>query len=416
MDKGIIHIIGAGLAGLSAAVTLAEQGFQIRVHELSRNAGGRCRSYFDPLLGMMIDNGNHLVLSSNYYTRNYLKKIQSEKLLPIPPYAIYSFFDVKKKTRWTLQLDDSFIPWWIFSKVGRVPGTKIFDYFKSLSLIIKPFFKDNPISKILNPREEIFQNLLNPVLLAALNTKLDVASSYLASKILLKTILRGGRACKPMISNHGLSSVFIDPAVEFLKSKMIDIHFNHELKSVLIKKDNVIQLLFNDECLELNNNDKVILAVPAWCAKKLVPLLSAPTEFSSIINLHYKINAPDTLPTILAVINGTAEWIFAFPDRISVTISAADELLDVEREDLANIIWEEIKLITGLEIKTPEWQIVKERRATFRATPEQNSLRPNARTALNNLFLAGDWTQTGYPSTIEGAILSGIKAAHLSIH
>jgi hypothetical protein len=112
------------------------------------------------------------------------------------------------------------------------------------------------------------------------------------------------------------------------------------------------------------------------------------------------------------VVNGLTEWLFAYPDRLSVTISGADRLLDVAREDLGRRIWDEIVTLTGLAPELPSWQIVKEKRATFAATPAEAARRSGAVTAHRNLVLAGDWTATGLPSTIEGAIRSGTTAAH----
>jgi hypothetical protein len=136
--------------------------------------------------------------------------------------------------------------------------------------------------------------------------------------------------------------------------------------------------------------------------------------FNSIVNAHFRLEPPAGLPPIIGIINGTIEWLFAFPDRLSVTISAADRLLDVPREQLANGIWREVAAVARLPEKIPAWQIVRERRATFAATPEQESRRPGAATAWSNLFLAGDWTKTGLPATIEGAIRSGNRAADLA--
>jgi len=122
---------------------------------------------------------------------------------------------------------------------------------------------------------------------------------------------------------------------------------------------------------------------------------------------------PVVLAPIVGIVNGTIEWLFAFPDRLSVTISAADRLLDVPRETLAQQIWQEVAAVTALPKTLPPWQIVRERRATFAATPRENAKRPAARTRWSNLFLAGDWTMTGLPATIEGAIRSGNRAADL---
>jgi uncharacterized protein with NAD-binding domain and iron-sulfur cluster len=116
---------------------------------------------------------------------------------------------------------------------------------------------------------------------------------------------------------------------------------------------------------------------------------------------------------MLGVVNATTEWIFAFPGRISVTISAGDRLIDTPRDALAQTIWREVAEIAGLPAELPRWQIVRERRATFAATPEQDARRPGARTRYRNLMLAGDWTNTGLPATIESAIRSGQRAAEI---
>ena len=138
-----------------------------------------------------------------------------------------------------------------------------------------------------------------------------------------------------------------------------------------------------------------------------------PTEFRAIVNAHFRIEPPAQQPPILGVLNGTVQWIFAFPGRLSVTISAGDRLIDTPREDLAKTIWSEVARVTGLPAKLPPWQIVRERRATFAATPAQDAKRPGPATAWRNLVLAGDWTDTGLPATIEGAIRSGNRAADI---
>src|SRR5206468_8365606 len=137
------------------------------------------------------------------------------------------------------------------------------------------------------------------------------------------------------------------------------------------------------------------------------------TEFNAIVNAHFRVTPPAGTPLLQGVVNGLCEWLFAFPDRLSVTISGADRLINVPRERLAADIWAEIAQITGVGVEMPPWQIVKERRATFSATPEQDSKRPAAATDWDNLVLAGDWTQTGLPATLEGAVRSGNAAADI---
>jgi hypothetical protein len=122
---------------------------------------------------------------------------------------------------------------------------------------------------------------------------------------------------------------------------------------------------------------------------------------------------PAGLPPMTGIVNGTAEWLFAFPDRLSVTISAGDRLLDTPREELAALIWREVAEVAGIAEPLPPWQIVRERRATFAALPAEDAKRPGPFTRWTNLMLAGDWTATGLPATIEGSIRSGDRASEL---
>ncbi len=176
------------------------------------------------------------------------------------------------------------------------------------------------------------------------------------------------------------------------------------------------QLVFKDGNVALGSDDVVILAVPAYAATALLPGLDAPDQFRAIINIHYDLPPPAGAPFMTGVLNRTVEWIFAFKRRISATISHADRLLALPRQELAETVWHDITDILGMDAPLPKWQLVRERRATFAATPEQNARRPGARTRWSNLFLAGDWTDTGLPATIEGAIRSGARAADIVRH
>jgi hypothetical protein len=177
----------------------------------------------------------------------------------------------------------------------------------------------------------------------------------------------------------------------------------------------VTELDFGADCVALGTQDAVIMAAPAFAAATLVPGITAPTEFRAILNTHFRADAPPSLPALTGVLNGISEWVFAFPGRISVTTSNADRFMNEPRASLADAIWREVCAVTGLSGERPAWQIVRERRATFAATPEENAKRPGAQTAWRNLFLAGDWTATGLPATIEGAIRSGNRAADLAL-
>ena len=216
-----------------------------------------------------------------------------------------------------------------------------------------------------------------------------------------------------MVAEGGLGPAFIDPALEYLKRNGAKLCFDHQLRRLELADDKVRALDFGEDRVALAAGDSVILAVPAPVASLYLPDLSAPSQFRAIVNAHFKFDPPKTFPRVLGVINGTAEWLFAFPGRLSATISAADRWIEAPRDLLAQKIWADIAKLTGMGEELPPWQIVKERRATFAALPQENAKRPPTQTRWRNLFLAGDWTATGLPATIEGAIRSGKSAACL---
>jgi hypothetical protein len=300
------------------------------------------------------------------------------------------------------------LPWWIFSPARRVPGTRAGDYLALRRLM-------RPAATIAGEKGALWEKLLHPFLLAALNTDPAIAAPELIATLMRETLAKGGRFYIPRIASPTLSAAFIAPALRFLESKGASVRFGERLRGVVFDGERVGGLDVGEAHVTMGAGDRVILAVPPWIATTLVPGLTAPDEFRGIVSGHFKITPPKNAAPITGIIGGTVEWVFAFPDRISVTVSNADRLLDTNRDDLAASFWRETAPLFGLSSALPPWQIVKERRATFAATPAQERKRPGTATRWRNLFLAGDWTQTGLPATIEGAVCSGQRAAELAL-
>jgi squalene-associated FAD-dependent desaturase len=407
----VAHIVGAGISGLSAAVRLANANFKVNLYEATQQAGGRCRSYFDAATNLTIDNGNHLLLSGNRHALAYAKSIGSEAGLVGPKRAQFPFVDLKTGKRWQLDLGDNRLPLWVFDAARRVPDTSLSDY-----LALMPLIWSSPkrlVGDAIPCKGLLYQRLVQPLLLAALNVDPPEGSAGLAGAIVRETLLAGGQACRPLIAREGLSAVLVEPAIKLLQGKGADIRFGYELRGFGSAAERVSELKFGEESVALAPSDVVVLAVPPRPAASLLPGLKTPSEFRAIVNAHFRFEPPKDTPPILGVVGGLVEWLFAFPQRLSITISGADRLVDRPREELAQAIWGDICQAAGITAEMPPWQIVRERRATFAATPEQNALRPGTSTAFKNLFLAGDWTDTGLPATIEGSVRSGDRAADL---
>jgi squalene-associated FAD-dependent desaturase len=408
MPPSTIHVIGAGLAGLAAAVRLTQAGVRVIVHEAAGQAGGRCRSYHDPALDMMIDNGNHLLLSGNGAALDYLRTIGAEDRMVGPAAAEFAFIDLATNESWLLRPNGGRIPWWIFDRARRVPDTRAVDYLAVLRLLWAAPGKT--IAEVMPCSGRLYDRLWQPLLLAALNTDPKEASAGLAASIVRETLLAGGQACRPLIARDGLAEAFIDPALRYLQAADATVHLGQRLRGLSFTGQRVEALDFGEEIIQLAPSDAVILALPPPVASSLLPDLATPTKFRAIVNAHYRVVPPAACPIMIGVVNGLTQWLFAFPDRLSVTISGADHLLETPRETLASDIWREVAAITGVAGDLPAWQIVRERRATFAALPQEEIKRPPAESRWTNLVLAGDWTATGLPATIEGAIRSGNRA------
>lgn len=407
-----VTVVGAGLAGLSAAVALADKGARVVLFEAAGQAGGRCRSYFDAALDCVIDNGNHLVLSGNTAVRDYLHTIGADNALTGPERAEFVFADLATGERWRLAPNEGPLPWWIFAADRRVPGTKAADYARLAALLTAG--RRRRIDEVIPCKGALWERLLQPFLLAALNTEPEQASAALAGAVIRETLAKGGQAYRPRIAHPTLAAAFVDPALAFLANRDASVHFGQRLRRIVLDASHAVALEFPESTLPLSPDDTVILATPPWVSGELVPGLSVPDEFHAIVNAHFTIVPPPGTVPMLGLIGGTAEWIFAFADRISVTVSAADAIVDEDRQALAQRLWRDVARAHGLSVPLPPWQIVKEKRATFAATPEQAAKRPKPRTRWNNLLLAGDWIDTGLPATIESAVRSGQKAAQLA--
>ena len=410
---GQVHIIGAGVAGLAAAVRLAHLGPRLSIYEASPRAGGRCRSYHDPQLDCVIDNGNHLLLSGNTAAMAYVAAIGAKDRLSGPADAAFPFVDVGTGARWTLRPGNGAIPWWVLDRTRRVPGTRAVEYLSALRLLNAG--TEATVSDCVGNDGALFRNFWEPLAIAALNESAAEGAASLMGPVLRETFLKGSAACRPLIARHSLADTLIDPAVTLLAKAGAHLRFGTRVRGMTFTNGQITALDVDGSAVTVAPNDRVILAVPAWIAATLVPGLTAPPAGRAIVNVHYRLPAAVTgaEPRIVGVIGGLSQWVFARGDMASVTISAADSVVDDTAEDIAQRCWPEVaaalQIVADAE---PPSRVVKEKRATFAQTPAAIKHRLPARTECANLLLAGDWTATGLPATIEGAIRSGFTAAH----
>ncbi|WP_366857677.1 hydroxysqualene dehydroxylase HpnE [Novosphingobium sp.] len=403
-------VIGAGLAGLSAAIGLVRAGVKVRLVDAAPRAGGRCRSYYDAPLGQVIDNGNHFVFSGNQAVQRYCATIGSQAMLHGPDHATFAFHDLRDDARWTLAVNDGPLPLWMLDPKRRAPGTTLAGHLALARLALVTGGK-RTIGDMVPTRGAMWERVIEPMMLAVLNCPPEQGSARLAGRFLRESFVRGGKACRTMVALPTLDAALIDPALAWLARHGVKVEFSSRLREMGFDGDRVAALDFG-KGPEPVEGEAVILAVPPWVAGALVPGLTVPDRFCAIVNAHFAVPPPPGAPMITALLGAKSQWVVCHADRISVTISGADDLVDQDREALARQIWGEVTRALGLgAAPLPAWQVVKEKRATFAATPDQDARRPGTRTHWRNLLLAGDWTQTDLPATIEGALRSGETAA-----
>ncbi len=411
---GTVHIVGAGLAGLAAGVELTDKGVDVVVYEAAGHAGGRCRSLYDRTLGAMIDNGNHLIMAGNRATFRYLEAIgASDRFTTVAP-ARFPFLDLETGERWTVRPNQGPIPWWMFSPSGRIPGTKAVDYLRAARLPIA--HRHATVAEVLGAARTLYKRLWEPLATAALNTDPSEAAARLLWPVVAETFLRGEAFCRPYVATDGLSHALIDPALAKIGAGRV--RFGHRLRGLDRDGARVTGLAFGRDDVALGSQDSLVLALPPAATKALLPDIEVPGESRTIVNAHFRLDHAPLLPDqspLMGLIGGVAQWLFVRGRMVSVTVSAADSLAAQTSETIATVLWRDVARALALDESRPSpSRVINERRATIAQTPVENQRRPSSETRFANLFLAGDWIDTGLPATIESAVRAGQHAAALA--
>jgi len=416
--SGTLHVIGAGLSGLSCALRAALAGRKVAIYEAAGRAGGRCRSFHDDALGRVIDNGNHLLLGANEAVKAYLADIgRAGALFEVKP-AAFPFLDLTTGERWELRPAGGILPFWMLDPSRRVAGSHLGDYLRDgLSLWrAKP---EHTVAERVSRTGVLFERLWQPMCRAVLNTDATEASATLLWHVVAMTMLKGETASRPMVIAQGLSATLIDPATETLRRLGAAVRYQSRLRGIEHFRGRVTALHFPEGLLRLGEGDAVVLAVPPDGCAELWPEASPPRDSRAIVNAHYLVEGGVALPggrPFLGLIGAEAQWLFTRGDVLSVTVSAADEMSEEPGFELASRIWSECARAMGRNVgRLPPWRIIKEKRATFAQTPQAVAHRAPSMTSLANLILAGDWTDTGLPATIEGSVRSGFTAAETAL-
>jgi len=409
---GRVHVVGAGLAGLSAAVRLALAGINVSVHETAKHAGGRCRSFYDATLDATIDNGTHLLLSGNREVLNYVDLIGGGGALRQAPRAAFDFNDVSSGAEWRVDLGASngvSLIRWLFDPKRQPPGLKPLAFARDLWALARA--DDHSVAACLDPSSELFRTFWRPLCLAVLNGEPDESAARLLWAMLRASVLKGGAFARPVLAPDGLGSALVDPALALFEAQGVEVHFQRRITSLDGEGARVGAIGFANAAEVLSDVDAVILAAPHQNVSDLVSGIDAPAGSNAILNVHYRVENGVDEPRMLGMVGGQVEWLFQRGAIVSITVSGANAWMDKDTDAIAHALWPEVAKALDLGGDPLAYRVIKERRATFAATPASLAHRPATRTHLKNLYLAGDWTDPGLPATLDSAVKSGRLAA-----
>lgn len=394
-------IVGAGVAGLAAAVMAVSKGDKVIILEAAPHPGGRCRAW--PLAGEdlpLVDLGTHLILRGNRALHAYLDRIGAEDGFIAPGPTPGALTLIGGTDRLTLPLGPGLL------LKPPAPLTR-----RAL-LAAHRLMRGGRVGDRLDLDSPTGRWLWHPLVRAALNIDPAEGDARLLSAVLRQGLLRGTVAACPLVPRDSLDAALIRPAIAYLTARGAILRTTTPLRRLDRTDDRITALhVGNGDTIPITPMSRIVLAVPPQAAHRLLPDLDVPTESRAILNLHATLPVPPAgdAPELLGLIDGTGEWFLRRGARVAVTLSAADRLRDTPAAEIETAIKADLLRLYGCA--PDQVRLIWEKRATFAATPAQNARRPGPNVPeLLNLRLAGDWTATGLPATLEGAIRSGLRA------
>jgi hydroxysqualene dehydroxylase len=414
---GRVVVVGAGLAGLVAAEALSRAGRDVLVLEASAKVGGRCRSYVDRRLGRRVDNGNHLILSANRRVLAWARRIGGADRLHLGE-AAFPFYDLDNGSRFTLTIGRG--PLGALAPAARPPGVPLSAALRQMARLATAR-RGASVASTLQDRGTLWRDFWDPLTRAILNEAPASADASLLRAVVLRSFARGEGACRPVLATDGLGPALIDPALPLLARRGVEVRLRTPVQAIALNGARATALQTGEADIAVGRRDVVILALPAHAAARLLPDLVLPGAGRPIVNAHFVV--PESgLPPILGILGGAAQWLFRRGDVVSATVSAADAspIAGMERDAVLAWLWAEVSAAVRahggvLPHGLPPSRLLRERAATFDQSPEGAARRHPATTRWRNVLLAGDHVATGLPATLEGAVISGERAAREAV-
>ncbi len=442
-----VIVIGGGFAGLRAAVSLADAGLPVTVIEGRNSLGGRARSFTDPVTGEVVDNGQHLFIAAYRETRKFLGRLSTEERLVFQDRLRVKFAEAGGKTH-LLDCPGLPSPWHLFFGMLRLGSLTLGDKL-ALARVFRAVagFDSAGKNRFLLDEQTVEEWLIHlgqsersrrvfwyPLAVATLNELPEKASALGLAVVLKEMIYAPSSEARLGVPSVGLSELYTPAAKEIIESAGGKVLLNSPAASIEIRSGWVCGVrLASGALLEC---DALVSAVPPSALSRLLPsqISSGDPSFSflaefrtaPIVSVNLWLDKPVTGELFVGLI-GTkmAQWFFNKPaileragirtNYVALIISAAHREIDLSNEQLiAGCLEDMVSCFPRLKgVKVVRSQVVREREATVSLSPGMERCRPGCRSSVANLFLAGDWTDTGLPATIESAVVSGFLCAHV---
>lgn len=397
-----VHVVGAGVAGLVAALALARAGQAVTLHEAAPVAGGRCRALPDGT-----DNGTHALMGANHAALRFLDAIGTRAGWVEPEPDGLPMLDLADGR--ARRIAAAPLAW--RDPARRPPGMSARGLLALAGMALG--ITDRPVGVALAKHPDLLRGFVEPLTVAALNTPVAEASSARLGQVLRR--LGSADAARLLVARDGLGPDLVAPALAALHAAGAAILFGSRLRALTSAEGHATALHLAEDSIALDPADAVVLALPPWEAARLIPDLRVPERHAPILNLHFARRGEGPV-RFLGIVGGLTQWLLVRPAGISVTVSAADAESEDSIEALAPRAWAEIRRAAAAFALPGDWpetpppcRAVKERRATPRHGVGFAPVAP--RLAMRNLALAGDWTWPALPATIEAAARSGEAAA-----
>ncbi len=417
-----VVVIGGGLAGLSVAVHLAKNKFQVELFEASPKLGGRTYSFIDKITGDEVDNGQHIMMGCYNSTLEFLKITNSLDKISIQKNLEVNFFHPQKGK---VRLKTNSFPYPLnllfailnFQALSFKEKISVLKFFSSILFLNTYSLKNLSVLDWLKKNgqsENTIKSLWEILAIGTLNCSLEEASADIFASVLKTIFLTGNNSTKIILPKFGLSKVFSEPTEKFLKEKNCKIYLSKSVDKICVNEKRVSSIFVDRK--EISDFDFVISAVPKFALEKIIDEKNLPLKeikYSPILSAHIWLSKNIFENDFTGIIDSPVQWIFNHQKYISIVISNAKNLIEKSNDEIQKIILTEIKKYFPLfeESSVNHFKIIKEKRATFIPNSKLEN-RPDYKTDLENLILAGDWIDTGLPATIEGAILSGKIATY----